>query len=92
MRFSGWERAAPAAVALMWFCEGFRRKVPPTHTDQRALVADLPALPSGALTPLPVAIGGAETALASWVLSGRRARLAARNRSPLWGAVHVVRL
>jgi uncharacterized membrane protein YphA (DoxX/SURF4 family) len=77
MRIPGWERAAPAAVALVWIYEGFWCKVCPGRADQRAIVADLPALPSGAVTPMLAAIGLAETALGLWVLSGRRARLAA---------------
>ncbi|GAB7188499.1 hypothetical protein ATKI12_8330 [Kitasatospora sp. Ki12] len=71
------DRAAAAAVALMWGYEGLWCKIWPGRADQRAIVESVPLLPGWAVTPLLLAIGAAEVALGLWVLTGRRARLAA---------------
>ncbi|MFE0457882.1 DoxX-like family protein [Kitasatospora sp. NPDC058965] len=74
---SGGIRLPAAAVALVWWYEGFWCKVWPGRADQREIVAGLPLLPGWAVTPLLLAIGLAEVALGVWVLTGRRARAAA---------------
>ncbi|MDH6121005.1 hypothetical protein ABH930_005131 [Kitasatospora sp. GAS204A] len=43
---------ARCRVALIWFYEGLWCKVLPGRADQRAIVAGLPLLPAGAITPL----------------------------------------
>ncbi|MER6394865.1 DoxX-like family protein [Kitasatospora sp. NPDC059973] len=70
-------RLTASAVALMWGYEGLWCKIFPGRADQRAIVEGLPLLPGSAVTPLLITIGLAELALGAWVLSGRRARLAA---------------
>ncbi|MFF1904498.1 DoxX-like family protein [Kitasatospora sp. NPDC058218] len=70
-------RPAAAAVALMWGYEGLWCKIYPGRADQRAIVEGLPLLPESAVSALLITIGLAELALGIWVLSGRRARLAA---------------
>ncbi len=73
-----WRTLLPAAaVALMWFYEGFWCKILPGRADQRAIVEGVPLLPAGAVTAALLAIGLAEVALGIWVLAGRHARLAA---------------
>ncbi|WP_371482468.1 DoxX-like family protein [Kitasatospora sp. NBC_00315] len=74
---SRWTALPAAAVALMWFYEGFWCKVLPGRADQRAIVESVPLLPGGAVTPVLLAIGFAEVALGLWVLGGRAARAAA---------------
>ncbi|MEV7177589.1 DoxX-like family protein [Kitasatospora sp. NPDC093679] len=73
----GRTRLPAAAVALMWWYEGFWCKVFPGRADQRAIVEGLPLLPAGAVTPLLLAIGLAEVALGVWVLLGHRPYAAA---------------
>ncbi|GAA1129130.1 MULTISPECIES: DoxX-like family protein [Kitasatospora] len=73
----GRTRLPAAAVALMWWYEGFWCKVFPGRADQRAIVEGLPLLPAGAVTPLLLAIGLAEVALGLWVLLGHRPYAAA---------------
>ncbi|MFF2043608.1 DoxX-like family protein [Kitasatospora sp. NPDC058170] len=70
-------RLAAVAVALMWGYEGLWCKIFPGRADQRGIVEGVPLLPEAAVTPLLIAIGLAELAIGVWVLSGRRARLAA---------------
>ncbi|MGW4896713.1 DoxX-like family protein [Kitasatospora sp. NPDC004240] len=76
-------RCTTLAVALMWAYEGFWCKIFPGRADQRAIVEGLPLLPDGAAGLLLIAIGLAEVALAAWVLTGRRARLAALTQTAL---------
>ncbi|MGW3046070.1 DoxX-like family protein [Kitasatospora sp. NPDC001159] len=76
-------RCATLAVALMWGYEGFWCKIFPGRDDQRAIVEGLPLLSDGAAGLLLLAIGLAELALAAWVLTGRRARLAALIQTAL---------
>ncbi|GAA1189977.1 hypothetical protein F4556_000078 [Kitasatospora gansuensis] len=76
-------RLAAAAVALMWWYEGFWCKVFPGRADQRAIVEGVPLLPAGAVTPLLVAIGLAEVALGVWVLTRRRPYAAAAVQTAL---------
>jgi uncharacterized membrane protein YphA (DoxX/SURF4 family) len=68
---------ARAAIALVWWYEGFWCKVWPGRADQRAIVGDVPGLPGWAVGPALLAIGLAEVALGVWVLTGRRTRAAA---------------
>ncbi|MGF1426665.1 DoxX-like family protein [Kitasatospora sp. LaBMicrA B282] len=70
-------RLAAVAVALMWGYEGLWCKIFPGRADQRAIVAGLPGLPAGAVTPLLIALGLAELAIGAWALSGWQARTAA---------------
>jgi uncharacterized membrane protein YphA (DoxX/SURF4 family) len=68
-----WRTLLPAAaVALVWFYEGFWCKVLPGRADHRAIVADIPFVPGAAVTPLLVAVGLAEVGIGLWVLSGFR--------------------
>ncbi|MFJ9607973.1 DoxX-like family protein [Kitasatospora sp. NPDC101176] len=76
-------RFAAGAVALMWAYEGLWCKIWPGRADQRAIVESVPLLPGWAVTPLLLAIGAAELALGLWVLTGRRARLAALVQTAL---------
>jgi uncharacterized membrane protein YphA (DoxX/SURF4 family) len=68
---------ARAAVAAVWWYEGLWCKVFGADPSQRAIVADLPNLPTVWVTAVVVGIGLAETALGGWVLSGAQPRLAA---------------
>ncbi|MEV8094752.1 DoxX-like family protein [Streptomyces sp. TLI_235] len=76
-------RLPAAAVALMWWYEGFWCKVFPGRADQRAIVEGVPLLPAGAVTPLLVTIGLAEVALGVWVLLGHRPYAAAAVQTAL---------
>lgn len=68
---------ARAAVAAVWLYEGLWCKVLGGDADQHAIVAAVPLLPATVVTAALVTIGLAETALAAWVLTGRRATAAA---------------
>ncbi|MCT9930768.1 DoxX-like family protein [Planotetraspora sp. A-T 1434] len=92
-----WLTAAP--VALLWLYEGLWCKVFPGREDQRAIVAGVPFLPAGAVTPLLVAIGLAEAGIGVWALSGWRPHMAAVVQTAvvatvnlgglLWGSDHI---
>jgi hypothetical protein len=63
-------------VAGVWGYQGLWRKVL-RGSRHRAIVAAAPGLPAGWAGPATVAIGLAETAVAGWVLAGRRPRAVA---------------
>lgn len=63
------------AVAGVWAYEGLVCKVLGRAADQREIVSAV--LPRQAVKPALVALGCAELALAGWVLSGARPKLAA---------------
>jgi uncharacterized membrane protein YphA (DoxX/SURF4 family) len=66
---------ARAAVAAVWLYEGLWCKV--LTGDQLSIVAAVPFLPPALASAALTGVGVAETALAVWVLTGRRARAAA---------------
>ncbi|GAB3851597.1 DoxX-like family protein [Dactylosporangium cerinum] len=68
-------RLARAAVAAVWLHEGLWCKV--LTGDQLSVVAAVPFLPPALAPAALIGLGVAETALAVWVLTGRRARAAA---------------
>ena len=65
------------AVAVVWAYEGVWCKLFGRAPEQRAIIASLPGLPGGLVTPVLVGFGLLELLLGLWVLSGVRARLAA---------------
>ena len=74
----GWPRAfATVAVALVWLYEGLWCKLLSGCPSQAVVVSLLPQ-PFGHLAGrVLTGIGATEVAIALWVLSGRKARLAA---------------
>ena len=82
-------RLPSAAVAGVWLYHGLWCKVLGRCPDQLRIVADLPQMPRDFAKPSLVALGLVEIALASWVISGRRARQAAVAESALLTAMNV---
>jgi uncharacterized membrane protein YphA (DoxX/SURF4 family) len=74
---------ARAAVAVVWLYEGLWCKVLGGDGDQQAIVAAVPLLPPALAGAALTGLGLAETALAVWVLTGRRARAAAVTQTVL---------
>lgn len=74
---------ARTAVAAVWLYEGLWCKILGGDGDQRAIVGAVPLLPPALATAALVGIGLAETAIAAWVLTGRRARAAAVTQTVL---------
>ena len=67
---------ARAAVALVWLYEGLWCKLLSGCRSHAAIVRSLPPPLASVADALLFAIGGAEVALASWILSGWKARVA----------------
>ena len=70
-------RFPAAAVAGVWLYHGLWCKLLGRCPDQVEVVAAVPGLRGSRAQAVLVGIGVVETALAFWVVSGRRARLAA---------------
>ena len=71
------------AVAAVWLYEGLWCKILGGDGEQRAILAAVPLLPARLVPAALVGAGLAETAIAAWVLSGRRARAAALTQTAL---------
>jgi hypothetical protein len=76
-------RFPAAAVAGVWLYHGLWCKVLGRCPEQARIVADVPGLRAGRAEALLLALGVAETALAGWVISGARPRLAAATGTTL---------
>lgn len=76
-------RFAAAAVAGVWLYHGFWCKLLGRCPEQERVVADVPGLGGRRAQVALLALGFAETALAAWVISGRRPRLAAATGTAL---------
>jgi uncharacterized membrane protein YphA (DoxX/SURF4 family) len=70
-------------VALVWLHEGLWLKLLGRSRHQLDVVAAAPGLSGAAGAAALAVIGGVETAIALWVLSGRRPRLAAASGAAL---------
>ena len=70
-------RFAAAAVAGVWLYHGLWCKLLERCPEQARVVADMPGLSGRRAKAVLLALGAVETALAAWVISGRRPRLAA---------------
>jgi len=68
---------ARAAVAAVWLYNGMWCKLLAGCPSHAAIFSTVPAVFAPVLALLPAALGGAEVALAVWVASGWRRRLAA---------------
>src|SRR5437763_8932204 len=76
-------RFPAAAVAGVWLYHGLWCKLLGRCPEQARIVAELPGMRDGPARMLLLALGGAETALAAWVISGARPRLAAASGTTL---------
>jgi hypothetical protein len=76
-------RFAAAAVSGVWLYHGLWCKLLGRCPEQERVVADVPGLGGGRAKAVLLALGLAETALAGWVISGRRPRLAAATGTAL---------
>jgi hypothetical protein len=76
-------RFPAAAVAGVWLYHGLWCKLLGRCPEQAAIVAELPGVRGGRAKALLLALGAAETALAAWVISGARPRLAAATGTTL---------
>jgi hypothetical protein len=76
-------RFPAAAVAGVWLYHGLWCKLLGRCPEQAKIVAELPGLRGGQAKALLLALGLAETALAGWVISGARPRLAAATGTTL---------
>jgi hypothetical protein len=70
-------RFPAAAVAGVWLYHGLWCKLLGRCPEQAEIVADVPGLRGDRAKAVLLALGIAETALAGWVISGARPRLAA---------------
>jgi hypothetical protein len=92
-------RLPAAAVAGVWMYHGLWCKVLGRCPEQLDIVAAAPFLPRRLAQPAVFALGLAEIAFATWVLSGRRPLLAAAAQTALlagmnggglaWGRTHI---
>jgi len=80
--------AARLAVAAVWLYEGLWCKVLGGAPGQRDIIDAVPVLPAGLVTAALLALGLLETAVAGWVLSGRRTRAAAVTQTVLLVALN----
>ena len=76
-------RFPSAAVAGVWLYHGLWCKLLARCPEQARIVADLPGVDGRLAKALLLALGGAETVLAGWVVSGVRPRLAAATGTAL---------
>jgi uncharacterized membrane protein YphA (DoxX/SURF4 family) len=76
-------RFAAAAVAGVWLYHGLWCKLLGRCPDQVEVVAAVPGLRGGSARAVLLGIGVVETALALWVVSGRRPRVAAAGGTAL---------
>ncbi|MEN3341910.1 MAG: hypothetical protein V7644_1314 [Actinomycetota bacterium] len=76
-------RFPAAAVAGVWLYHGLWCKLLGRCPEQARIVEDLPGVGGGSATALLLGLGLAETALAGWVISGARPRLAAATGTTL---------
>jgi hypothetical protein len=76
-------RFPAAAVAGVWLYHGAWCKLLGRCPEQAKIVAEVPGLRGGRAKALLLALGVAETALAGWVISGARPRLAAATGTTL---------
>jgi hypothetical protein len=78
--------AGRLAVAGVWAYEGLVCKILGGAADQREIVSGV--LPRRAVRPALAALGCAELALAGWVLSGKRPKLAAAVQTGVVAALN----
>jgi hypothetical protein len=76
-------RFPSAAVAGVWLYHGLWCKLLGRSPAQARIVADIPGLRGRGAKALLLGLGAAETALAGWVISGARPRLAAATGTAL---------
>jgi hypothetical protein len=76
-------RFPAAAVAGVWLYHGLWCKLLGRCPDQAEVVAAVPGLRGSRARAALLGIGVVETAFALWVVSGRRARLAAAGGTAL---------
>src|SRR5436305_785435 len=82
-------RFPAAAVAGVWLYHGLWCKLLGRCPEQAAIVAELPGVRGGRAKALLLGLGAAETALAAWVISGARPRLAAATGTTLVATMNV---
>ena len=79
---------ARLAIASVWLYQGGWCKVVAPNERHLQVVADLPGVGKAHARKVLALVGGAEVALAGWVLSGRAPRTAAAAQTALLGAMN----
>jgi uncharacterized membrane protein YphA (DoxX/SURF4 family) len=79
---------ARLAIAAVWLYQGGWCKLVAPNERHLRIVADLPGVGPAHARKVLALVGGAEVALAAWVLSGRAPRSAAAAQTALLGAMN----